>query len=51
MKEPINEKSASAPITNSERKKEDLNFKRWLLSLISIGNFILGALLVIMGAS
>jgi hypothetical protein len=32
-----------------ERKKQDLNFKKWLLSLSSIGNLILGSLLVIMG--
>jgi len=32
-----------------DRRKEDLNFKKWLLSLSSIGNLILGALLVIMG--
>lgn len=32
-----------------EKKKDDLNFKRWLLSLSSIGNLILGGLLVIMG--
>jgi hypothetical protein len=31
------------------KKIEDLNFKRWLLSLSSIGNLILGGLLVIMG--
>lgn len=31
------------------RKKQDLNFKKWLLSLSSIGNFILGGLLIIMG--
>ena len=37
--------------TISDKKKEDLNFKRWLLSLISIGNFVLGGLLVIMGIS
>ena len=32
-----------------DKKKEDLNFKKWLLSLSSIGNLILGGLLVIMG--
>jgi hypothetical protein len=32
-----------------ERKQQDLNFKKWLLSLSSIGNLILGGLLVIMG--
>ena len=31
------------------RKKQDLNFKKFLLSLASVGNFILGGLLVIMG--
>lgn len=32
-----------------DKKKNDLDFKKWLLSLSSIGNLILGALLVIMG--
>ena len=36
-------------IIPNEKKKNDLNFKKWLLSLSSIGNLILGALLVIMG--
>ncbi len=31
------------------KKLDDLNFKRWLLSLTSIGNLLLGGLLVIMG--
>lgn len=35
----------------SEKKKGDLNFKKWLLTLSSIGNLILGALLLIMGIS
>ena len=34
-----------------EKKKGDLNFKKWLLSLSSIGNLILGGLLFIMGIS
>jgi hypothetical protein len=33
----------------ANKKKEDLDFKKWLLSLSSIGNLILGGLLVIMG--
>lgn len=33
----------------SSKKKEDLNFKKFLLSLSSVGNLILGGLLVIMG--
>lgn len=37
------------PINNFEKKKDDLNFKKFLLSLASVGNFILGGLLVIMG--
>jgi hypothetical protein len=32
-----------------DKKRGDLNFKKWLLSLSSIGNLILGGLLVIMG--
>jgi hypothetical protein len=32
-----------------DKKKQDLDFKKWLLSLSSIGNLILGGLLVIMG--
>jgi hypothetical protein len=35
----------------SDPKKGDLNFKKWLLSLSSIGNLILGGLLFIMGIS
>ena len=35
----------------SDSKKGDLNFKKWLLSLSSIGNLILGGLLFIMGIS
>ena len=35
--------------TREDKKKQDLDFKKWLLSLTSIGNLILGALLVIMG--
>lgn len=31
------------------KKQEDLNFRKWLLSLVSIGNLILGSLIVIMG--
>ena len=31
------------------KKAADLNFKKWLLSLSSIGNMVLGSLLVIMG--
>ena len=34
-----------------QKKKGDLNFKKWLLSLSSIANLILGALLLIMGIS
>lgn len=36
-------------VAASTKKKEDLNFKKFLLSLASVGNFILGGLLVIMG--
>jgi hypothetical protein len=32
-----------------DKKKQDLDFKKWLLCLSSIGNLILGGLLVIMG--
>ncbi len=39
----------SEQIKKEEKKKQDLNFKKWLLSLSSIGNLILGGLLVIMG--
>jgi hypothetical protein len=35
----------------SQRKKQDIDFKKWLLSLSSLGNLILGGLLVIMGIS
>lgn len=35
----------------NDKKKGDLNFKKWLLSLSSIGNLILGSLLFIMGIS
>ena len=31
------------------KKQQDLNFRKWLLSLVSIGNLILGSLIVIMG--
>jgi len=34
---------------NQITKRDDINFKKWLLSLSSIGNLILGGLLVIMG--
>lgn len=34
-----------------DKKQGDLNFKKWLLSLSSIGNLILGGLLFIMGIS
>jgi len=33
----------------SKIKKADINFKKWLLSLSSVGNLILGGLLIIMG--
>ena len=39
-------------ITNKkidDKKKQDLDFKKWVLSLTSIGNLILGSLLVVMG--
>lgn len=36
-------------ISKLNKKKQDLNFRKFLLSLASIGNFILGGLLVIMG--
>lgn len=36
-------------IKSDLKKKEELNFKKFLLSLSSIGNLILGGLLVIMG--
>ena len=36
---------------NSSKKKGELNFKKWLLTLSSIGNLILGALLLIMAIS
>ena len=35
----------------SLKKKGELNFKKWLLTLSSIGNLILGALLLIMALS
>ena len=35
----------------AERKKGELNFKKWLLTLASIGNLILGGLLLIMSIS
>lgn len=35
--------------SSSNKKKQDLNFKKFLLSLSSVGNLILGGLLVIMG--
>lgn len=35
--------------TKSTKKQQELNFKKWLLSLSSIGNLILGGLLVVMG--
>ena len=35
----------------SSKKKGELNFKKWLLTLSSIGNLILGALLLIMAIS
>lgn len=35
----------------TSKKQGDLNFKKWLLSLSSIGNLILGGLLFIMGIS
>lgn len=31
------------------KKAAELNFKKWLLSLSSIGNTVLGSLIVIMG--
>ena len=36
---------------NTLKKKGELNFKKWLLTLSSIGNLILGALLLIMAIS
>ena len=36
---------------NSLKKKGELNFKKWLLTLSSIGNLILGGLLLIMAIS
>ena len=41
----------SRETSSKEKKKGDLNFKKWLLSLSSIGNLILGGLLFIMGIS
>ena len=35
----------------AEKKKGELNFKKWLLTLASIGNLILGGLLLIMSIS
>ena len=35
----------------AEKKKSELNFKKWLLTLSSIGNLILGGLLLIMAIS
>ena len=35
----------------AEKKKGELNFKKWLLTLSSIGNLILGGLLLIMAIS
>lgn len=42
-------KFPSSPQYKSSKKREDLNFKKFLLCLSSVGNFILGGLLVIMG--
>ena len=36
-------------LSKLNKQKQDLNFKKFLLSLASVGNFILGGLLVIMG--
>lgn len=35
--------------SNSKKEKSSLNFKRWLLTLLSIGNFILAPLIIYMG--
>lgn len=44
------EQSNNLILTREARKsKADINFKKWLLSLSSIGNLILGVLLIIMG--
>lgn len=45
----MNENINAKLISNEKKRKGDLNFKKWLLSLSSIGNLILGGLLVIMG--
>ena len=45
-----NEKKNKIP-TDNLKKKGELNFKKWLLTLSSIGNMILGALLLIMALS
>lgn len=50
-KYPQNTKSSSKERIEKEKKKGDLNFKKWLLTLSSIGNLILGGLLLIMGIS
>jgi len=47
----INEWPNSSKNKRNDRKKQDLDFKKWLLSLSTIGNLILGGLLVIMGIS
>lgn len=43
------EKNNYQDLKQIKNKKQDLNFRKFLLSLASIGNFILGGLLVIMG--
>ena len=45
-----NKKKNKIP-TDNLKKKGELNFKKWLLTLSSIGNMILGALLLIMALS
>ena len=44
-------KNSAYDSENTLKKKGELNFKKWLLTLSSIGNLILGALLLIMAIS
>jgi hypothetical protein len=49
MERSISDSNKIGLTRDSSKKKADINFKKWLLSLSSVGNFVLGALLIIMG--
>ena len=51
QKNNVNHKKKIPENENTLKKKGELNFKKWLLTLSSIGNLILGALLLIMAIS